>query len=120
MKFTDGKAIFLQIADYIGENILTETWKPGDKIPSVRDLAVNIEVNPNTVARAYQYLQENEIINLKRGVGLFISDNAKQIVSGLRKKEFVDKELPGVFNTMKLLEITIDDLKKLQKNMGEK
>jgi DNA-binding transcriptional regulator YhcF (GntR family) len=66
MNFRDQQAIYLQIADYVCENILLKKWPAGEKLISIRDLAVEIQVNPNTVQRAYDFLQQKDIISNKR------------------------------------------------------
>ena len=77
MNFKDNKAIYLQIADRIGDQILSGTLTPEGKVPSVRELAAEIEVNANTVARTYDHLQQNGIIYTKRGLGYFVSPDAE-------------------------------------------
>ena len=57
MQFRESIAIYLQIADYILERILLKQWKTGDRIPAVRELAVQLEVNPNTVMRTFEFLK---------------------------------------------------------------
>lgn len=111
MDFEKKQAIYLQIGDHICENILTGTWAEGERLPSVREMAVNIEVNPNTVMRTYTYLQEKGIIYNKRGIGYFVSDNARENVLNMRRTDFVEKDLPSLFKAMDLLEIDLDDLK---------
>lgn len=113
MEFNDNKAIYLQITDLFFDEILMKKWKDGDRIPSVRELAVNIEVNPNTVMRTYSYLQEKGIIYNKRGIGYFLADDAYQSTLKLKKEEFVKEELPQIFKTISLLGISFDDLKTL-------
>ena len=76
MDFPGDKPIYLQIAKIIMENILSETCKGGEKIPSVRELAVTSEVNPNTIMRTYSFLQDADIIINKRGIGYFIAEDA--------------------------------------------
>jgi GntR family transcriptional regulator len=71
MEFREKQAIYLQIAEYVCEQILLKQWPLETKILSIRDLAVAMQVNPNTVQRAYDFLQQREIITNKRGVGLF-------------------------------------------------
>jgi len=115
MEFHKKDAIYLQIADIICEKILTRQWPEGEKIPSVRDMAVSIEVNPNTVMRAYAHLQAKEIIFNKRGIGYFVADNAYQTTRTLMKSNFVKNELPHVFNTMELLDMDLDELADLFK-----
>jgi GntR family transcriptional regulator len=111
MEFRDDQAIYLQIADTFCENILLGKWKPLDRIPSVRDLAVEIEVNPNTVVRTYIYLQEKGIIFNKRGVGYFVAEDGMEKTIALLKENFVGTELPRFFKTMHLLNLSPDDIR---------
>ncbi|ANI89154.1 GntR family transcriptional regulator [Arachidicoccus ginsenosidimutans] len=112
MQFNNnGQAIYLQIADYICERLLLKEWKAEDKIPSVREMAVQLEVNPNTVARTYDFLKQQEIIYDKRGIGYFISPDGLKNAVAYRKQEFTDKELPNIFRTMFMLGVEVDDLK---------
>ena len=111
MEFGDNNAIYLQIADQLSENILLRRWNPGDRIPSVRELAVSIEVNPNTVMRTFNYLQEKGIIYNKRGIGYFISDDGFEKTKALRKENFINQELPRFFRELRLLSLTLEDLR---------
>ncbi len=113
MEFHQDQAIYLQIADIICENILTESWKEGDRIPSIRELSVSIEVNPNTAMRSYSYLQELGIIFNQRGIGYFVAGRAREITLELKKNNFVNRELPRIFKTMDLLHLSFDDLAEL-------
>ena len=103
MEFKDNQAIYLQIADLFFENILSEKWVPGDRIPSVREMAVTVEVNPNTVMRTFTYLQDKGIIYNKRGIGYFVSDDGFQLTKALKKDDFVSQELPELFKAMENL-----------------
>jgi DNA-binding transcriptional regulator YhcF (GntR family) len=113
MNFKDDKAIYLQIADFFYENILTKDMKPNDRIPSVRDLAVDTEVNPNTVMRTYQFLQDNNIIYNKRGIGYFISDEAFELTHKMKREEFISEKLPEFFKTLRNLNINMSEIEKL-------
>jgi len=113
MEFRQDQAIYLQIADIICENILTESWKEGDRIPSIRELSVSIEVNSNTAMRSYSYLQELGIIFNQRGIGYFVADRARDITLELKKNNFINRELPRIFKTMDLLHLNCNDLTKL-------
>ena len=115
MDFKDNQAIYLQIADLFCENILTEKWRPGDRIPSVREMAVSVEVNPNTVMRTFAYLQDKGIIYNKRGIGYFVSDDGFDKTKNLKKEDFIDHELPEFFKAMDLLNLSIEDLEKYYK-----
>lgn len=111
MEFKDNQAIYLQIADHFVENILQEKWKSGEKIPSVRDTAVEFEVNPNTTMRTFSYLQDKGIIFNKRGLGYFIADDGYARTMALKKEQFIEEELPTLFRSMELLGISFSDLK---------
>jgi len=110
MEFKETQAIYLQIGDYVCEQILLGTWKEGDRIPSVRELGVALEVNPNTAVRTYDFLQNREIIFNKRGIGYFVSDDARQKIIHYRKKQFVEQDLPVVFKNMALLGMDFKEL----------
>jgi len=111
MEFRDNKAIYLQIAEFICERILLKTWAVGDKIPSVRELAVQLEVNPNTVARTVEFLQQKDIIFTKRGMGYFVSDEAVEKVMAFRKDDFLQNDLPLFFKNIRLLGIDFEELR---------
>lgn len=110
MEFRDNEAIYLQIAGYVGEKILRQQWPPDDKIPSVRDLAGELQVNPNTVMRTYEFLQNQEVVYNKRGIGFFVAPNAEQKVKAFRKARFLQQDLPELFKTIFLLDIGLEEL----------
>lgn len=110
MDFKNNDPIYLQIAEFVCEKILLNTWKASDKIPSVRDLAIELQVNPNTVMRSYEYLQNKSIIYNKRGIGFFVSDQAVQVIREDKKARFLQEELPLVFKNMSLLGLTLEDV----------
>lgn len=110
MEFKDNEAIYLQIAAFVSDQILMGKWPGGQKIPSVRDMAVELEVNPNTVMRSYEFLQGLEIIYNKRGLGLFVADDGFDKVKAYRKENFVRQNLPELFKNMYLLGISIDEI----------
>ena len=111
MEFKNTKGIFLQIADSISEKVVEGKYPPGEKIPSVRDLAAELGVNPNTVMRTYSELQTREIIDNKRGVGYYVSADAVEIIRKWKRKEFFEIELPLIVRQTRILDITLDELK---------
>lgn len=113
MKFHDKKPIYLQLADYFFEKILQRQLKPGDKIMSVRELALEAEVTPNTAMRSYSYLQSLGIIYNKRGIGYFVSEEAFDKTMEIKKTEFIEQDLPLFFNTIINLNISCKELEKL-------
>lgn len=109
----NGQAIYLQIVDYVCEQILQKKWLPEAKVPSVRELAIQLEVNPNTVARAYDFLKQQDIISDKRGIGYFITGQSVKMVIQYRKAVFIETDLPPVFRIMRMLGIETKDLQPL-------
>jgi len=107
MEFSQPKGIYLQIADQVSDRILQGEWASGERIPSIRELAVAIGVNPNTVTKSYQALLDQSVIENRRGLGYFVTANAKKKIVGEMKTDFVREQLPRVFKTMELLEIDI-------------
>jgi GntR family transcriptional regulator len=121
MEFRQNQAIYLQIADHISERILAGTWAEGERIPSIREMSEDIVVNPNTVMRSYAYLQDLGIIYNQRGIGYFVAEDAYRKTLELKKKNFIRRELPRIFRTMDLLDLTWEDLRTLhQENRRSK
>jgi GntR family transcriptional regulator len=111
MEFRENPAIYIQIAEYVCEQILLKKWNLGDKIISIRDLAISMEVNPNTVQRAYDFLQQKDIITNKRGIGYFIEDDAMERILNFRREQFMENELPVFMRTVYLLKIDLKEIK---------
>jgi GntR family transcriptional regulator len=111
MDFRQNQPIYLQIAEYVCEQILLKKWKLGDKIISIRDIAVEMEVNPNTVQRAYDFLQQRGIITNKRGVGYFTEENAPELILTFRRELFMENELPVFLRNLYLLKIDMKEVK---------
>lgn len=113
MNFKESKPIYLQIADRIMDEILQDIYPEEARIPSVREYAATVEVNANTVVRSYDYLQTQEIIFNRRGIGYFVSNGAKNTILALRRKVFLDEELPEMFRKIRMLDIPIEEITQL-------
>ena len=111
MIFTNDKAIYIQMADRLCDEILAGKYKDDDRIPSVREYAVMLEVNANTAVKAYDELSRANIIYNKRGLGYFVTPGAKKQILKERKQEFMKERLPELFRQMQLLGITLEDVK---------
>lgn len=109
----NNKAIFIQIADAICDDILAGKYTVGERLPSVREYAASVEVNPNTVMRSYDRLSGDGIIYNRRGIGYFLADNARQLITRTRRDEFLGSEIDNVFRNLSLLDISSDELKAL-------
>lgn len=110
MQFRESVSIYLQIADFICERILLKQWKVEERIPSVRELAMQLEVNPNTVMRTYEFLQQQNIIYNQRGIGYFVAPEAIKNATQYRKTEFMENELPVLFRNMYMLGMDLEEL----------
>lgn len=110
MEFNANKPIYLQINDSICERILSGDLKPEDRILSVRELGAELGVNPNTVVRSYEKLTDAGIIYNKRGIGYFVTPEARELVLASYRKEFLEVELPRILRRMSLLGISPEDL----------
>jgi DNA-binding transcriptional regulator YhcF (GntR family) len=110
MNWNDHKAIYLQIVDRIIDDVLMEQVNAGDRALSVRELAAQIQVNPNTVVRSYGLLEQEGILYNQRGLGFYIAEDALEKARALKRKAFVETTLPEVFKTMNLLQISMQDL----------
>ena len=113
MDFKKQKPIYQQIADTLCERIVGGELAAEERVPSVRDVAMQLGVNPNTVMRTFDYLQSAEIIYNKRGVGYFVSSDATDKIQALRRKEFMEEDLPAFVQKMKMLGLTFDDIAKM-------
>ncbi len=110
MIFNNEKAIYIQIADRLCEEILTGKYGDDERIPGMRDYAVMLEVNTNTAVKSYDLLASAGIIYNKRGLGYFVSPGAKQRIMDERRKEFMEQRLPELFRNMRMLGISIDEV----------
>ena len=110
MEFSEPKGIYLQIADEMRERVLEGDWRPGERIPSIRELAVDLGVNPNTVTKSYQRLMDRGIISSRRGLGYFVSEDARERALEEMKAEFLRDELPRILRAMRLLGIGPEEL----------
>lgn len=110
MQFNQQQTIYLQIVDYICEKILRKEWQDSERIPAVREMAIDVQVNPNTVVRSYAHLEEKQIIFKQRGIGYFIAEDAREKVLTLKKTDFLKYEVPALLKKMELLGIHFNEI----------
>lgn len=110
MNFSNDKAIYVQIADRLMDEILAGKYGDDERIPSVREYAVLLEVNANTTVKAYELLANDGIIYNKRGLGYFVSAGAKKQIKKARKQEFMTQTLPELARQIKMLDITPEEV----------
>lgn len=116
MTFHSDKPIYLQMADRLCDEILAGTYKDDDRIPSVREYAVMLEVNTNTAVKTYDELARANIIYNKRGLGYFVTPRAAEQIRSERRRQFKEQQLPELFRQMKLLDVSMEEVVKAWEN----
>jgi GntR family transcriptional regulator len=99
------RPVYLQLRDRIAEAILEGRYREGDMLPSVRAFAAEQGANPLTVAKAYQLFQEEGLIVVKRGVGMFVADGANKRLLDRERRAFLDEEWPRIRQVIDRLRI---------------
>ena len=113
MDFNGHKPIYLQIYDHMSECIISGKYNEGDRIMSVRELGVELGVNPNTIMRSFELLQNKGIIANKRGIGFHVCENAKSNILSEQRELFINQELPEIFKKMSLYNISDEEFIRL-------
>lgn len=108
MQFKESQPIYLQIAERLCNQILAGDLRADERLPSVRELAVMVEVNPNTIVRSYADLEQNQLIYKQRGKGYFVAPDAQSMLLEKRRQAFMQTTLPEVFQQMKQLDISLE------------
>ena len=120
MNFKESKAIYLQIADRICDEILLGQYPEEERVPSVREYAAIVEVNANTVMRSFDYLQVQNIVYNKRGIGYFVALGAKELIRSLRKEIFLKEELDYFFRQLYTLDIPMKEIEAMYREFIKK
>ncbi len=98
IEFDNNQPIYLQIMNYLKGEIITGKLKPGDKIPSVRELAAELQINPNTVQRTFQELEREEIVETRRGMGRYVTGREETIMNIKKEmaQDILDRFIRGM------------------------
>lgn len=107
---TDDRPVYLRLRDIIAATILDGTARDGDMLPSVRSLAAEHGANPLTVAKAYQTFQDEGLIAVKRGVGMFVAEGATARLRASARKEFLEQRWPAIAAHIRRLDLDVADL----------
>lgn len=109
----NSKPIYLQIAEGLEDDIQAGRYQSDGRLPSVRDTAADAQVNANTAMRTYEHLERQGIIYNRRGIGYFVSNDARERILAARKEQFFANEMHYFFNRLNQIGITPDELRKL-------
>jgi GntR family transcriptional regulator len=106
----DSKPVYIRLREIISASILDGMFRDGDMLPSVRAFAAQQGANPLTVAKAYQSFQDDGLVTVKRGVGMFVADGATRRLRALEKAHFLEKIWPPVAAQMRRIGVSLSDL----------
>jgi GntR family transcriptional regulator len=116
-EWEDSQPIYRQLRDRVVAMILEGALKEGDPLPSVRTVAIDYRINPLTVLKAYQALVDEELVEMKRGRGMFVNAGARELLLASERRKFLDEEWPRIRERIQRLGLTA---KELLKQRGEK
>ncbi len=116
--WNDSEPIYLQLADEIKDMILNGDVATGEALPSVRQLAVDYQVNPITVSKSYQLLVDDLLIDKKRGLGMFVAEDAALKLKQEQKRLFLTQQWPQIISKIEQLDIDTENLIDMLKKIG--
>ena len=106
----DDRPVYLRLRDLIAADILDGNYRDGDPLPSVRALAAQHGANPLTVAKAYQTFQEEGLVEVRRGVGMFVAEGAAERLRANERREFLEQRWPAIAAQIRRLGLDAEDL----------
>ncbi|MFC3442000.1 GntR family transcriptional regulator [Sphingobium rhizovicinum] len=106
----ESKPVYLRLREIIAASILDGEFSDGDLLPSVRAFAATQGANPLTVAKAYQSFQDDGLVVVKRGVGMFVADGATRRLREMERERFIEHVWPPVAAQIRRLGLRIDEL----------
>jgi len=110
LEWNDGQPIYRQLRDHVVAMILDGVLKEGDPLPSVRNVAAESRVNPLTVLKAYQELVDEELVEKRRGLGMFVKSGARHLLLKGERQKFLSEQWPRVYATIQRLGLTPEEL----------
>lgn len=119
LKITEDKPIYIQIKEYIEDSIIDDVMKVGERVPSTNELAKHYQINPATARQGMTELVEENVLQIKRGVGMFVTEKAKEMLIEKRQQTFYDKYIVPIQQEAKKLKITDEQLFDMLKQEGE-
>jgi GntR family transcriptional regulator len=109
-EWNDGQPIYRQLRDRVVAMILDGVIKEGDPLPSVRNVAAEYRVNPLTVLKSYQQLVDEQLVEKKRGLGMFVNAGARDLLRQGERQKFLAEQWPRVYATIQRLGLTLQEL----------
>ena len=118
IQWSDGAPIYRQLKDRVIAMMLDGLLKPGDALPSVRQVAAEYQLNPITVSRAYQELADESLVEKRRGLGMYVTEEAAKKLLSSERERFLREEWPLVLERIQRLGLKMDELLKQNANGG--
>jgi|SRR6516162_2526567 len=109
-EWNDNQPIYRQLRDRVVAMILDGILKEGDPLPSVRTVAADYRLNPLTVLKSYQELADEELVEKRRGLGIFVKSGARDLLLRGERQKFLDEEWPRIRETIQRLGLTAEEL----------
>jgi GntR family transcriptional regulator len=109
-EWNDSQPIYRQLRDRVVASILDESLREGDPLPSVRTVAADFRVNPLTVLKGYQELVDEQLVEKRRGLGMFVKDGARKLLLQSERRKFLAEEWPRICATIVRLGLKKEDL----------
>lgn len=119
MQWNESAPIYRQLRDYIKAMILDEALKEGDALPSVRQVSADFQLNPITVSKAYQELVDENLVEKRRGLGMYVNQGARIALLKSERDHFLTEEWPLLRERLRRLELDLAELAKIE-TTGEK
>jgi GntR family transcriptional regulator len=116
--WNDTQPIYRQVRDRVVAMILDGALKEGDPLPSVRNVAAEYRVNPLTVMKGYEQLADEQLVEKRRGIGLFVNPGARQSLLGAERRKFLTEQWPPILATIQRLGLSSKDLLSATSNNG--
>lgn len=110
IQWSDGAPIYRQLKERVIAMMLDGQLKPGDALPSVRQVAAEYQLNPITVSRAYQELADEALVEKRRGLGMYVTEEASKKLLGNERERFLTEEWPQVLERIRLLGLRPEEL----------
>jgi GntR family transcriptional regulator len=110
IQWSDGAPIYRQLKERVIAMMLDGILKPGDALPSVRQVAAEYQLNPITVSRAYQELADEALVEKRRGLGMFVTDEASKKLLNSERERFLQEEWPAVAERIQRLGLSTEEL----------
>jgi GntR family transcriptional regulator len=119
MEWDDNQPIYKQLRELVVQRIIDGSFREGEAVPSVRQVATDYQINHLTVAKAYQELVDEGLLEKRRGLGMFVIEGAQQALTGNEQQKFLEEELPALVERIRMLGVNLDRVVDKLRELGD-